>query len=117
MGAVVKEASIFDIDGTLLQSVEADGELYALAVQRALGIDSIDTKWSSYQHVTDQGILREILEMHGVAPTPAVFEATKREFLAVSPISVRRLGGDPFAPLAVRRPVAEHDLGEMVLST
>ena len=51
---------MFDIDGTLVDSDEFDGALYAQAVQSVLGAD-VDTTWSSYENVTDSGILEEIL--------------------------------------------------------
>jgi beta-phosphoglucomutase-like phosphatase (HAD superfamily) len=37
---------VFDIDGTLVESAEFDGDLYAQAIEEALGFE-IDTKWLS----------------------------------------------------------------------
>lgn len=51
---------IFDIDGTLVDSVADDARLYAAAVREVLGDVSIRPRWSDYQHVTDAGILRQI---------------------------------------------------------
>ncbi len=47
---------VFDVDGTLVESDEFDGVLYAKAVRDVLDID-VDEDWSSYRHVTDSGIL------------------------------------------------------------
>ena len=55
----------FDIDGTLIDSDEFDSELFVQAVQAVLGID-IDDNWSVYRHVTDGGILDEIIDNAGV---------------------------------------------------
>ena len=52
---------MFDIDGTLLRSSQFDAELFELAVKEVLAI-SVDTDWSRYQHVSDTGILLEIIE-------------------------------------------------------
>ena len=56
---------VFDVDGTLVESDEFDGVLYAKAVRDVLDID-VDEDWSSYRHVTDSGILEEILDRHAV---------------------------------------------------
>ncbi len=60
------DAIVFDIDGTLVDSDEVDGRLFVTAVQRVLGVAGIRSDWTSYKHVTDQGILREIMANHGV---------------------------------------------------
>jgi len=52
---------IFDIDGTLVDSVEFDARAYIAAVRHTLGNVSIRSDWS-YEHVTDSGILRQICE-------------------------------------------------------
>lgn len=53
---------IFDIDGTLVDSVADDARLYAAAVREVLGDVSLRPKWSDYEHVTDAGILRQICQ-------------------------------------------------------
>ncbi|MCP3675848.1 MAG: HAD family hydrolase [Gammaproteobacteria bacterium] len=56
---------MFDIDGTLIQSFEFDEDIYACAVGAVVGFE-IDRNWSSYKHVSDAGILNEIIETHGL---------------------------------------------------
>ncbi len=56
---------MFDLDGTLIQSYDLDGECLALAVSSVLGV-SINTDWSSYAQVTDSGILNEVLGSLGL---------------------------------------------------
>ena len=57
---------MFDIDGTLVQSYEFDGECYAKAVESIIGAP-VNKDWSSYSHVTDAGILDQIIEENGLA--------------------------------------------------
>jgi phosphoglycolate phosphatase-like HAD superfamily hydrolase len=56
--------AVFDIDGTLVDSDEFDGRLYAEAIRTVLGLE-IDRTWSTYNNVTDSGILNEILNEMG----------------------------------------------------
>jgi phosphoglycolate phosphatase-like HAD superfamily hydrolase len=51
---------MFDVDGTLVDSAGFDGDLYAQAVREVLGVD-VDRTWRSYEHVTDSGVLAELL--------------------------------------------------------
>jgi phosphoglycolate phosphatase-like HAD superfamily hydrolase len=51
---------IFDIDGTLVDSVAVDAQLYRVAVREVLGEVSLRPRWSEYEHITDAGILRQI---------------------------------------------------------
>lgn len=51
---------MFDIDGTLVESYEMDSRCFVDAVKVVTGL-TIDSDWSKYQHVTDSGILNEIL--------------------------------------------------------
>lgn len=51
---------MFDIDGTLVESYELDSRCFIDAVKTVTGL-TIDSDWSKYQHVTDSGILNEVL--------------------------------------------------------
>jgi len=77
------EAIVFDIDGTLLASVATDSDLFAMAVKEVLGIPTVNSNWSTYRHVTDQGILREIMQVNSILPEPELFAATRREFISL----------------------------------
>ena len=77
------QAIVFDIDGTLVDSNDADGELFVEAVKRILGLGDIRSDWTTYRHVTDQGVLSEIMQDHGIPLQPELFEATKREFISL----------------------------------
>ena len=56
---------MFDIDGTLVQSYEYDEKIYSCAVEAVVGFE-IDRNWSNYEHVSDVGILNEIIKTHGL---------------------------------------------------
>ncbi len=61
--------AILDLDGTLVQSYELDGECFVAAFDDALGIADVDTDWARYDHVTDPGIAAQIIrERRGRAP-------------------------------------------------
>ena len=74
---------MFDIDGTLVDSTRVDSELYARAVRETLGSDvNVDETWRAYRHVTDSGILDEILVQHRFEePLDELRSAVKRRFV------------------------------------
>jgi hypothetical protein len=51
---------MFDIDGTLVDSDEFDGELYVAAVEAETGV-VVHRDWDRYEHVSDSGILAQVL--------------------------------------------------------
>lgn len=72
---------MFDIDGTLVDSDGFDGELYARAVHDVTGIE-IDRSWETYRHVTDGGILAEVLApIASGARARSLADAVKSRFI------------------------------------
>ena len=55
---------MFDVDGTLVQSMDFDPELFASAIEEELDLP-VDRNWAQYTNVTDSGILDEIIVTHG----------------------------------------------------
>ena len=55
-------ATIFDIDGTLVESFGFDDACYISAIREILGEVYIHNDWSKYKNVTDTGSLRQIME-------------------------------------------------------
>ncbi len=55
---------LFDIDGTLVESYDFDTECFQKAVNDVLGV-TIGPGWSRYHHVTDSGIIAEVIEKLG----------------------------------------------------
>ena len=65
-----RKLAIFDLDGTLVQSYELDGECFVAAFHEALGIADVDTDWARYDHATDPGITAQIIhERQGREPS------------------------------------------------
>lgn len=56
---------MFDIDGTLVDSTGFDSRLYAQAIREIMAVP-FSTRWEKYQHVTDAGILQEIIHDHSM---------------------------------------------------
>lgn len=71
---------MFDIDGTLIQSYDLDVECFVCAVKDVIGID-ICTDWSTYRHVTDAGILYEILDYHKISEKQVIYNEIKNVFI------------------------------------
>lgn len=59
-------ATIFDIDGTLVESFGFDSACYISAVREVLGEVYIHNDWSKYKNVTDTGSLRKIMEENNI---------------------------------------------------
>jgi phosphoglycolate phosphatase-like HAD superfamily hydrolase len=76
---------MFDIDGTLVDSMGFDADLYAHAVRAELGADvAIDETWLSYHNVTDSGILDEILAQRDFGqPAGELAHRIQRRFVAL----------------------------------
>lgn len=53
---------LFDIDGTLTATSQIDNACYARAFRKTFGREIPTTDWNTYTHVTDVGILQELLD-------------------------------------------------------
>lgn len=76
----VARAFVFDLDGTLVDSGGFDGRLYAEAVREVLGDIDIDMTWRRYRHVTDAGVLAEIMAELGLRDTAGVTARVRESF-------------------------------------
>lgn len=74
-------AVVFDIDGTLLQSALVDDALYREAVRAVLGSVQFRPSLADYTHVSDAGILQEILTDNAIRHEHAVVDAIKAHFV------------------------------------
>lgn len=60
---------VFDFDGTLARTDGVDGECFIQAIEEALQIRDFSKEWTDYEHVTDEGITRQIfMERFGRQP-------------------------------------------------
>lgn len=60
---MVKKLVLFDVDGTLVESVRLDSDCYVEAIKQVLKLE-VDDDWSRYRNITDSGILAEIHRDH-----------------------------------------------------
>ena len=75
---------MFDMDGTLTDTVVLDDNCYVRAVEQALGMQDIVTDWDSYPHASSSGCLYEIAKRaRGHGPTSAESEAVQQRLLAL----------------------------------
>lgn len=86
---------VFDIDGTLVDSWKIQVRLYVEAVQSVLGVQ-VDDDWSRYTHVTDSGVLNEIMdEAGGHFNRPLATARIEEEFVRVVSDHIGREGQMP----------------------
>ena len=91
---------MFDIDGTLVDSVGFDSHCYADALRSVLNVE-IDDTWRPYTHITDSGILEELLASREFdRPIDELRATAKRTFVtairahyARDPAAVREIAG------------------------
>ena len=73
---------MFDIDGTLVDSVGFDNRYYADALRSVLNVE-IDDTWRPYKHITDSGILEELLASRDFdRPIDELRATAKQKFVA-----------------------------------
>ena len=53
---------VFDIDGTLTDTMGVDATCFVRALSEVCGFSDIDADWSRYKHATDAGIFNEIFQ-------------------------------------------------------
>lgn len=59
------KAIILDVDGTLIESMSVDTELYFASIKEILGTVRVRKNLDDYEHVTDSGILAQLLSDNG----------------------------------------------------
>jgi len=104
------KAMIFDIDGTLLHSAADDDVIYRAAVREVLGPVRFRDELVDYRHVTDSGILFQVLEDNQIDHTPEIEESVRSIVLDGIKDYIHLNG--PFAVL----PGAKSLLGQIAMS-
>ena len=75
---------IFDIDGTLTDTMEVDATCFVRALAEACGLSNIDADWSRYKHATDAGIFNEIFGVRvGRLPTADEISRFHKHFMTL----------------------------------
>ena len=86
------DAVIFDIDGTLLHSVDIDETIFTRAIRSAISDVKIRPLYGDYEHVTDAGIVAQIIRENAVADAEDVVANIKRRFLRMLSEHVTKIG-------------------------
>lgn len=75
---------IFDIDGTLTQTMKADADFFMRSLAEVCGFREVDTDWSRYKHATDSGVFHEIYEARiGWSPSPLTISQFREHFVGL----------------------------------
>ena len=73
---------MFDIDGTLTETVKIDDECYVRTAAEVYGYTDINTDWTHYPHATDSCIAHEIYQARtGRPPTKDDISRFRRRFV------------------------------------
>lgn len=75
---------MFDIDGTLTETMKVDEECYVRSLAEVCGFTGVETDWSKYRHTTDIGIFHEIcLVRSGRLPSDADISLFRQHFIGL----------------------------------
>jgi phosphoglycolate phosphatase-like HAD superfamily hydrolase len=89
---------MFDIDGTLTETVKVDEECYVRSFKDVFGLTDIDTDWSHYPRTTDSGILHDVFTSRiGQSPTAQDVSRFRQHFVQLLAAASAQ---SPFAPVA-----------------
>lgn len=73
---------LFDIDGTLLDSIKIDDFCFKSTFKKLHHIDLSNAEWNDFKHVTDLGLTKEIFEKYlNKQPSYSEIDAIKSEFI------------------------------------
>jgi hypothetical protein len=91
---------IFDIDGTLTETMKVDEECFVRSFKDVFGFTDIDTDWSHYPHTTDSGIFHDVFASR-IGRSPAAQEVSRFRQHFVQLLTAAS-SQSPFAPVAGR---------------
>src|SRR5437762_11741836 len=92
---------MFDIDGTLTQTYQADETCFVQALQEVFGFTDINTDWASYPHCSDSGILEALFQLRlGRSPLRTEISTFHAHFVSLLTAAI---AVQPFNPLPVSR--------------
>ena len=75
---------MFDMDGTLTDSVSSDDNWYVQAIEQTLNLPGIVPDWEAYTHASSTGCLQEIVRHHrGHGPTAEEERAIQQTLLGI----------------------------------
>jgi len=75
-------AIIFDIDGTLIESIAIDSDLYFSSISEVLGSVEFRENLNDYNHVSDSGIIAQVMEDNSIPPNTNAIDSIRSRFVA-----------------------------------
>src|SRR5256886_3086076 len=73
---------MFDIDGTLTETVKVDEECFVRSFKDVFGFSDINTDWSHYPRTTDSGIFHDVFTSRiGRSPTAQEVSRFRQHFI------------------------------------
>jgi phosphoglycolate phosphatase-like HAD superfamily hydrolase len=89
---------MFDIDGTLTETMKADEECFVRSFKDMYGFADIDTDWSHHPSTTDSGIFHDVFTSRiGRSPTAQEISRFRQHFIQLLAAASSQ---SPFAPVA-----------------
>jgi phosphoglycolate phosphatase-like HAD superfamily hydrolase len=89
---------MFDIDGTLTETMKVDEECFVRSFKDVFGLTDIDTDWSHYPRTTDSGIFHDVFTSRiGQSPTAQEVSRFRQHFVQLLAAASSQ---SPFAPVA-----------------
>jgi phosphoglycolate phosphatase-like HAD superfamily hydrolase len=76
------KAVIFDIDGALIESMAIDSYLYFSSISAVLGSVKFRENLNDYDHVTDSGIIAQVMEDNALQPDSNAIDSIRSRFVA-----------------------------------
>ena len=109
------KAIVLDIDGTLIESMNIDLDLYFSSISAVLGSVEIRENLNDYDHVTDSGIIMQVMEDNGLPQDSDAIGTIRNRFVASLAEHIETDGPFPEVPGAARfidrlRDSKEHDV-------
>src|SRR5260370_3380485 len=90
---------MFDIDGTLTETMRLDEECFVRSFKDVFGFADIDTDWSHYPRTTDSGIFHDVFTSRiGRSATAQEVSRFRQHFIQLLTAASSQ---SPFAPVAV----------------
>ena len=109
------KAIVLDVDGTLIESMAIDSDLYFSSISAVLGSVEIRENLNDYDHVTDSGIIAQVMEDNGLPQDSNAIDSIRNRFVEGLTKHIKKYGPFPEVPGAARfidrlRNSKEHDV-------
>ena len=109
------KAIVFDIDGTLIESMAIDSDLYFSSISAVLGSVEFRANLNDYDNVTDSGIITQVIEDNGLPRDSNAIDSIRSRFVAGLTEHIESVGPFPEIPGAAQfidklRASTEHDV-------